>query len=563
MKMKKSLRLGDLLVNSGKIKDEQLEFALQVQKEQKKKLGETLIELDFVTERDIIEVLEFQLGIPQVDLEKYYIEPDVPHLIAEAFARSNLLIPIKRDGMRLAVAMSDPLNILVINDLEIVTGLEVEPKIATEKDIRNAIDQFYSRRSAEEAAEEFTKEYKLEQDNIDKELLKEINKAPVVRLVNTIVVQAAQSRASDIHIEPAEEYLRIRFRIDGDLQEVMKPAKQTHGAIVTRIKIMAKLDIAERRIPQDGRIEINVKGRELDLRVSTIPTIHGEKVVIRLQDRTTFLKPIDSLGLNDANYKAFQEILKARNGIVLVTGPTGSGKSTSLYAMLNELNEAKRNVMTVEDPVEYRMDGITQSQVNPKAGFSFPEGLRSMLRQDPDVIMVGEIRDTETAEIAVRAAITGHVVLSTLHTNNAIATINRLVDMGIKPYLVSSSIVAIVSQLLVKQICTSCKVPYIPEPVELEMLGLKNLDLNVEFYKGTGCPHCKQTGYRGRTPIFEVLQFDNDIRQMITDGKSSNEIKRMLSSKGIRTLQDNCLELVLKGDTTVEELLRISYTLEG
>lgn len=563
MKMKNSLRLGDLLVNSGKIKEEQLEFALQVQKEKKKKLGETLIELDFVTERDIIEVLEFQLGIPQVDLEKYYIEPDVPHLISESFARTNLLIPIKRDGMRIAVAMVDPLNILVINDLEIVTGLEVEPKIATEKDIRNAIDQFYSRRSAEEAAEEFTKEYKLEQEDIDKELLKEINKAPVVRLVNTIIVQAAQSRASDIHIEPAEEYLRIRFRIDGDLQEVMKPAKQTHGAIVTRIKIMAKLDIAERRIPQDGRIEINVKGRDLDLRVSTIPTIHGEKVVIRLQDRTTFLKPIDSLGLNDINYRAFKEIIKARNGIILVTGPTGSGKSTSLYAMLNELNEAKRNVMTVEDPVEYRMDGITQSQVNPKAGFSFPEGLRSMLRQDPDVIMVGEIRDTETAEIAVRAAITGHVVLSTLHTNNAIATINRLIDMGIKPYLVSSSIVAIISQLLVKKICPSCKVPYLPDHTELEMAGLKNLDLNVEFFKGTGCPHCKQTGYRGRTPIFEVLPFDSDIRQMVTDGKSSNEIKRVLNSKGIRTLVDSCLELVLRGDTTVEELMRISYTLEA
>jgi len=563
MKMKNSLRLGDLLVNSGKIKEEQLEFALQVQKEKKKKLGETLIELDMVTEKDIIEVLEFQLGIPQVDLEKYYIEPDVPHLVSESFARANLLIPIKRDGMRLAVAMSDPLNILVINDLEIITGLEVEPKIGTEKDIRGAIDQFYSRRSAEEAAEEFTKEYKLEQEDIDKELLKEINKAPVVRLVNTIIVQAAQSRASDIHIEPAEDHLRIRFRIDGDLQEVMKPAKQTHGAIVTRIKIMAKLDIAERRIPQDGRIEINVKGRDLDLRVSTIPTIHGEKVVIRLQDRTTFLKPLDQLGLNDHNLKAFEEIIKARNGIILVTGPTGSGKSTSLYAMLNELNEAKRNVMTVEDPVEYRMDGITQSQVNPKAGFSFPEGLRSMLRQDPDVIMVGEIRDTETAEIAVRAAITGHVVLSTLHTNNAIATINRLVDMGIKPYLVSSSIVAIISQLLVKKICPSCKVPYLPSQGELEMSGLKNLDLNVEFYKGTGCPHCKQTGYRGRTPIFEVLPFDSDIRQMITDGKSSSEIKRVLNSKGIRTLVDSCLELVLKGDTTVEELMRISYTLEA
>nr|WP_240841228.1 GspE/PulE family protein [Acidaminobacter sp. JC074] len=561
--MRNTLRLGDLLVNAGKIKEDQLEFALQVQKDKKRKLGETLIELDFVSERDIIEVLEFQLGIPQVDLEKYYIEPDVPNLVSESFARTNLLIPIKRDGMRLAVGMVDPLNILVINDLEIITGLEVEPKIATEKDIRNAIDQFYSRRSAEEAAEEFTKEYKLEQDDIDKELLKEINKAPVVRLVNTIIVQAAQSRASDIHIEPHDDYLRIRFRVDGDLQEVMKPAKQTHGAIVTRIKIMAKLDIAERRIPQDGRIEINVKGRDLDLRVSTIPTIHGEKVVIRLQDRTTFLKPIDELGLNDVNQHAFEEIIKARNGIVLVTGPTGSGKSTSLYAMLNELNDFKRNVMTVEDPVEYRMDGITQSQVNPKAGFSFPEGLRSMLRQDPDVIMVGEIRDTETAEIAVRAAITGHVVLSTLHTNNAIATINRLVDMGIKPYLVSSSIVAIISQLLVKKICPSCKVPYIPSQAELEMAGLKNLDLNVEFYKGAGCPHCKQTGYRGRTPIFEILQFDSDIRQMVTDGKSSNEIKRFLSSQGIRTLQDSCLELVLKGDTTVDELMRISYTLEA
>ncbi|MBN2797032.1 MAG: Flp pilus assembly complex ATPase component TadA [Clostridia bacterium] len=563
MKVKNTLRLGDLLVNVGKITNEQLEFALQVQKDKKMKIGETLIDLNFVTEKDIIEVLEFQLGIPQVDLEKYYIEPDVPNLISESFARSNLLIPIKRDGMRLAVAMSDPLNILVINDLEIITGFEVDPKIATERDIKNAIDQYFSKKSAEQAAEEFTKEYKLEKENIDKELLREINKAPVVRLVNTIIVQAAQSRASDIHIEPAEDYLRIRFRIDGDLQEVMKPAKQTHGAIVTRIKIMAKLDIAERRIPQDGRIEINVKNKELDLRVSTIPTIHGEKVVIRLLDRSTFMKPIAELGLSKNNLTTFKEIIKNRNGIILVTGPTGSGKSTSLYAMLNELNEAKRNVMTVEDPVEYRMEGVTQSQVNVKAGFSFPEGLRSMLRQDPDVIMVGEIRDTETAQIAVRAAITGHLVLSTLHTNNSVATINRLVDMGIKPYLVSSSIVAIISQLLVKKICPSCKVPYLPDEAELEMLELNDLDIEIELYKGTGCPHCKKTGYRGRTPIFEILQLDHDTRKMITEGKSSNDIKQMLSKKGMRTLQDSCLELVLKGETTVEELMRISYTLEG
>ena len=563
MKMKKNLRLGDLLQNVGKITGEQLDFALQIQREKKMKLGETLIELNFVTEKDIIEVLEFQLGIPQVDLEKYYIEPDVPQMISEAFARTNLLIPIKRDGMRLAVAMSDPLNILVINDLEIITGFEVDPKIATEKDIKNAIDQYFSKQSAEKAAEEFTKEYKLEEENIDKELLREINKAPVVRLVNTIIVQAAQARASDIHIEPAEDHLRIRFRIDGDLQDVMKPAKQTHGAIVTRIKIMAKLDIAERRLPQDGRIEINVKNRELDLRVSTIPTIHGEKVVIRLLDRSTFLMPVEDLGLNEKNISIFKEVIKSRNGIVLVTGPTGSGKSTTLYAMLNELNDSKRNVMTIEDPVEYRMEGITQSQVNVKAGFSFPDGLRSMLRQDPDVIMVGEVRDAETATIAVRAAITGHLVLSTLHTNNSIATINRLIDMGIKPYLVSSSLVAIVSQLLVKKICNSCKVPYLPDDEELEMLGLNDLDIDIELFKGTGCPHCKKTGYRGRMPIFEILQFDHDIRNMITEGKSSNDIKTIMSSKGMRTLQDSCLELVLKGDTTVEELMRISYTLEG
>ncbi len=563
MKFKNTLRLGDILINSAKITQEQLEFALQVQKEKKTKLGETLIELDMVTERDIIEVLEFQLGIPHVNLEKYYVDPEAPDLISESFARKNLLIPIKKEGMRLSVAMVDPLNILVINDLEIITGLQVDPKIATERDVNNAIDKFYSKSKAEEAAEEFAKEYVLEEEKIDREILKEINNAPVVRLVNTIFVQAAQSRASDIHIEPGEDFLRIRFRIDGDLQEVMKPAKQTHGAIVTRIKILAKLDIAERRVPQDGRIETKIRNRDLDLRVSTIPTIHGEKVVIRLQDRTTFLKPIESLGLNDRDFETFTDIIRSRNGIILVTGPTGSGKSTSLYAMLNELNQVKRNVMTVEDPVEYRMTGITQSQVNPKAGFSFPEALRSMLRQDPDVIMVGEIRDAETVEIAVRAAITGHVVLSTLHTNNAVSTINRLVDMGIKPYLVSSSIVAIIAQLLVKKICPHCKVPYMPTEEELKLIGLHGTTANFEFFKGTGCLRCNNTGYIGRTPIFEILKFDSDIRQMITNGKSSNEIKKFLSTKGIRTLQDNCLELVLRGETTVEELLRISYTLEG
>lgn len=563
MKVKKNLRLGDLLVNVGRLSDTQLEMALQVQQEKKKKLGTTLIDLGYVTEKDIIEVLEFQLGIPHVDLDKYFIEPEVPGLVTEDFARKNTLIPIKREGVKLAVAMADPLNMLVINDIEIITGLEVEAKIATENDIIKTIDGYFSKKTAENAAEEFTKEFKFEKQDIDQELLREINKAPVVRLVDTIILQAAQSRASDIHIEPSEDFLRIRFRIDGDLQDIMKPAKQTQSAVVTRIKIMAKLDIAEKRIPQDGRIEIDVQNKSLDLRVSTIPTIHGEKIVIRVLERSNFLIPINKLGLNQKDFESFSEIIKSRNGIVLVTGPTGSGKSTSLYAVLNELNETDRNVMTIEDPVEYRMGGITQSQVNAKANFSFPEGLRSMLRQDPDIIMVGEIRDTETANIAVRAAITGHLVLSTLHTNNAVATMNRLIDMGIKPYLVASALVAIVSQLLVKKNCDHCKVPYYASDEERKIIGINDKNIKVELFKSTGCPKCKQTGYVGRAPIFEILKFDSDVRRMVSENKSSAEIRRMLSSKGVRTLQDSCLELLLKGSTSIDEYKRISYTLES
>ncbi len=333
-----------------------------------------LQDLEFVTQKQIIEALEFQLGIPQVDLEKYYIDPEIPRLVSEEFARKHKLIPIKKQGMTLHVAMSDPLNIIVINDLEIVTGYQVEARIATEADIDSAINTYFSKQTAEEAVEEFTKEFEVAEDEIDQNLLREINKAPVVRLVNTIIVQAAQSRASDIHIEPQEESLRIRFRVDGDLQEVMRPAKQTHGAIITRIKIMAKMNIAERRVPQDGRIELDVQGRDLDLRVSTIPTIYGEKVVIRMLDRSNFLRSVSELGLNKHEQDLFKDITRSTNGMILVTGPTGSGKSTTVYTLLSELNDSKKNVITVEDPVEYRMKGVIQSQVNHKAGFDFASG---------------------------------------------------------------------------------------------------------------------------------------------------------------------------------------------
>lgn len=562
MKQRETFRLGDLLVKVGAITDEQLKFALELQREKKKKLGDVLQDLEFVTQKQIIEALEFQLGIPQVDLEKYYIDPEIPRLVSEEFARKHKLIPIKKQGMTLHVAMSDPLNIIVINDLEIVTGYQVEARIATEADIDSAINTYFSKQTAEEAVEEFTKEFEVAEDEIDQNLLREINKAPVVRLVNTIIVQAAQARASDIHIEPQEESLRIRFRVDGDLQEVMRPAKQTHGAIITRIKIMAKMNIAERRVPQDGRIELDVQGRDLDLRVSTIPTIYGEKVVIRMLDRSNFLRSVSELGLNKHEQDLFKDITKSTNGMILVTGPTGSGKSTTVYTLLSELNDSKKNVITVEDPVEYRMKGVIQSQVNHKAGFDFASGLKSMLRQDPDVIMVGEIRDRETAEIAVRAGITGHLVLSTLHTNSASQTINRLLDMKVEKYLLASSVVAIIAQTLVKKMCPNCKLPYMPDSSDLATLGYDS-SAELELYQSAGCSVCKNTGYLGRTAVYEIMKLDYTARTMIMENVNPEDLRNYMRKAGMKTLQENCREMVLRGETTVEELVRISYSLEG
>lgn len=557
----KPLRLGDLLVQVGRITEEQLHYALEIQKEKQKKLGEVLQELNFITNREISEVLEYQLGIPSVELDKYYIDQEAIALVAEEFARNNNIMPMKREDNKLYIAMDDPLNIVLINDLEIISGLEVEARIAPAEDIQAAIDQYYSKKTAEKAVEDFTKEFAIDNQEIDQNLLREINKAPVVRLVNTIILQAAQSKASDIHIEPEEENLRIRFRIDGDLQEIMKPARQTHGAIVTRIKIMAKMNIAERRLPQDGRIETEVNGKKYDLRVSTIPSIYGEKVVIRMVDRTSFLIDKNKLGLSEQDMKLFDEISKNTNGIILVTGPTGSGKSTTMYAMLNELNDLRKNIITIEDPVEYRMKGVVQSQVNHKAGYDFASGLKSMLRQDPDIIMVGEIRDVETALIASRAAVTGHLVLSTLHTNNAVSTINRLIDMGVQPYLVASTIVAVMAQTLVKKICPHCKTSYIAS--EEERLLLDTNDENIELFKGLGCSSCNHTGYIGRTAVFEIIKFDSHARALVHSGGSSDELKRYFASNGSRTLAENCKRLVLQGDTSIEELSRISYTVEG
>ena len=458
--------------------------------------------------------------------------------------------------------MNDPFNIIAINDMQKMTSLKVKPVISTRQDILNAIGKHYGEKDVEKAVEEFKREYDINQEDVDSNLLNEINNAPIVRLVNSIILQAVQQKASDIHIEPGEGILRIRYRVDGDLREVMKPSKQTHGAIVARIKIMANMNIAERRIPQDGRIEFKLDRLEYDLRISSTPTIYGEKIVIRILDRTNFLKDKTELGFTESNMKLFEKIIRSNNGIILLTGPTGSGKSTTLYTMLAEINDIKRNILTIEDPVEYKVSGINQMQVNTKAGLSFATGLRSMLRQDPDIIMVGEIRDSETAEIAIRAAITGHLVLSTLHTNSAAATIDRLVDMGIAPYLVSSSLSGIIAQRLVKVICPMCKEEYSPDETELDILGLPK-GKETKLYRGKGCSYCSETGYRGRTAIHEILILDRKIRNMVNRSSGTDEIKDYALTSGMTTLKDNALELVLSGTTTVDEYTKVAYSIGG
>lgn len=558
--MDKRRRLGDLLVDSGLISKDQLSDALKLQKTLGKKLGEVLIEKEFVTESQIIEVLEFQLGIPHMDLDKHFIDPEIPKQINENLARRHLLIPIKKERGKIVVAMTDPLNIFAIDDVRIATGLEVEPVISTKQGILNAIDGYYGKQNAEKAIEDFKEQYEVDNINdLDEETLNEINNAPVVRLVNTIIKQAVKERASDIHIEPFENIVRVRYRIDGELQEIMTPSKSTHSAIITRIKIMGKMNIAERRVPQDGRVEMSFDGRDVDMRFSVLPTVYGEKIVIRLLDRSRFLINKGELGFSRQNLELFNSIIQNPNGIILVTGPTGSGKTTTLYAILREMNDINKNIITVEDPVEYRLQGVNQVPVNPKAGLNFANALRSILRQDPDIIMIGEIRDSETAQIGVRAAITGHLVLSTMHTNDTASTIARLMDMGIEPYLLASSIVGVIAQRLVRQICEECKERYSPSEAERSIL---NISEDVFLYKGRGCSVCKNTGYKGRTAIHEIMPVTKDIREKIYIRENSDSIRDSAYKKGTISLREGGKELVINGITTAEEFLKVTYSLE-
>ncbi|MBB6216596.1 type IV pilus assembly protein PilB [Anaerosolibacter carboniphilus] len=553
-------RLGDLLIDAGLISKAQLDKVLQLQKITGKKLGELLIDEGIVEEKQIIEVLEFQLGIPHLDLSKYFIAPEIPRLISERLARRHTLIPIKKDRDKLIVAMADPLNIFAIDDVKIATGLIVSPAISTKQNILYAIERYYGKETAEKAVEDFRKENEIETiEEFENQTLDDVNNAPMVRLVNSLIKQAVQLKASDIHIEPSDKTMRIRFRIDGELQEIMNIAKSAHLPTVSRIKIIGKMDIAEKRIPQDGRVEMVVDGRDIDMRISILPTVYGEKVVIRLLDRSNSIFSMGELGFSENNLKIFERIIKNPYGIILVTGPTGSGKTTTLYAALRELNQISRNIITIEDPVEYRLEGISQVQVNNKAGMTFASGLRSILRQDPDIIMVGEIRDAETAQIAVRAAITGHLVLSTMHTNDTASTVTRLVDMGIEPYLVSSAIVGIVAQRLIKRICPSCKTSYDAGPFEKSTLGINQ---ELRLYKGKGCNACNYTGYKGRQAVHEVMGVNENIRILIDEKSSLDKIRKASYEQGMTSLRESCKQLVLDGKTTFDELIRVAYSLD-
>lgn len=556
----KRLKLGELLMQANKISPEQLDVALELQKKLGCKLGDVLVNEGFLTEDDMIEVLEFQLGIPHVNLDNYEIDPMYGTLIPESIVqRYNLIAIGERDGA-IMVAMEDPLNIFAMDDVKLAIKKEIIPMISAKKKIQNAIQRQYSGESTKRILEEFEEKFTPETIEIeeDKEDVN-VTSAPIVRLLTNIIEQAIAQKASDIHIEPAAEYVRVRYRVDGDLKETMRLGKNTHSGLITRVKIIGKMNIAEKRIPQDGRVEMRAGEKEIDLRLSTIPTIHGEKTVMRILDKTGFSFSKKAIGFSEEDMERFNGVLSQPYGIILVTGPTGSGKSTTLYSVLKEFNTVDRNIITVEDPVEYKLEGINQVQVNEKAGMTFAAGLRSILRQDPDVVMVGEIRDGETAEIAVRAAITGHIVLSTLHTNDSPSTVARLVDMGVAPYLVSSAVVGILSQRLVKKLCSNCKRAYEASEVEKRHLEV-DLDQPLTLYEPVGCSACGK-GYKGRTAVHELMVMTEEVRNIIDRGGTTDEIRKQALADGMSTLMQSASKLALKGETSHEEVLRIGYTI--
>ena len=553
--------LGESLVDDGIITAEQLKEVQAQERKTGQRLRKVIVSMGLIDEADLVEFLSNKCGVPRIELDNYLIDPKIIELLPEELARKHEIIPVLKIGNRITCAMVDPWNIFALDEVRAKTNLVVEPAVATESEIKQALDEHYGARgSMEEILETISKEKTgiKEGKEIDINMLAGIVKEPVViKLVNLTIMDAVRQGASDIHIEPEEEALKVRFRVDGVLHEVPSPPKHLQSAIISRIKIMANLDIAERRIPQDGRCNIKMEGRQIDIRVSCVPTIYGENVVLRLLDVATALLTMDKLGLGEENVERYQKLIGRPHGLVLVTGPTGSGKTTTLYASLDKINTVDKNIITVEDPVEYKLAGIRQIQVNSKVNLTFANALRSILRQDPNVIMVGEVRDSETADIAIHAALTGHLVFSTLHTNDAAGAITRLIDMGIEPFLVSSSVLAVLAQRLVRTICPECKEEYLPSKEEIKDIGLPE-EGRFKFYKGKGCPKCVETGYRGRIGIYELMVIDEKVRNLITAKAPTGEIKKAAQAQGMITLKEDGIRKAMKGLTTVEEVLRVT-----
>ncbi len=555
----KRKKLGEILIEKELITREQLKEAIKRQRETDEFLGQSLVCLDFIKEETLVEELSSHLRIPKVDLSNYLIDPEITHLVKEDICREYCLMPLFKIDNTLTIAMANPMNLETIDRIQSDTGCIVEPVISTETGIKEAIDHYYH---ATDTIRDIAQSVSIEKEPslIGGPKIEAAEKPSVVKSVDLIISQAIADGASDIHIEPDENILRVRYRIDGILHENLQLPIHLHPVIVSRIKILSGMNIAEKRVPQDGHIEFKAEGKEIDVRASTFPTIRGEKVVLRLLYRGDIKYDLSELGFPPDMLKKFERLISRPHGIILVTGPTGSGKTTTLYAALNKISTKEINITTIEDPVEYKLNSLNQSQINPRAGWTFETGLRNILRQDPDVIMVGEIRDTETARIAIQSALTGHLVFSTLHTNDAPGAITRLIDMGIEPFLVSSSIIGALAQRLVRVICPHCREAYEPGKELLKTLGM---DTGTKFYKKKGCRNCNNTGYRGRTGIFEFMIPEEELRSLITAKSPPHVIRQAARRSGMVTLREAGLPLLRNGRTTVEELLRVTQDEEG
>ena len=556
---RKPKQLGQILLEQGLLTREQLDRALEEHRNTPKSLGRVLIDLGYIRERDLVRALAEQVGLEFVDLTEYRIDPVLTSLLPEALSRRYRALPIgERDG-KLLVAMSDPANVYALDDIRTMTGRDVQPVVATANDVEQAIQKFSVMGDQVEALASEVVEA-LEEEAADLSGVEAaLEDAPIVKLVTAIMTQATADRASDVHIEPTERDVRVRYRVDGVLHEVMHSPKSIQGGLISRLKVMADLNIAEKRVPQDGRVSMRVSNKSLDLRLATLPTVYGEKIVIRILDKSNALMQLSELGFQEEAFKRYEKSFRRPYGAILVTGPTGSGKSTTLYATLNIVNQVDRHIITVEDPVEYRLHGVNQIQVNPKAGLTFASALRSILRADPDIILIGEIRDRETAMIAVESALTGHLVLSSLHTNDAPSAITRLTEMEVETFLVASALDCVVAQRLARKLCEKCKQPYTPDTAELVEAGYEERQLEEvkELYHPVGCQYCANTGYRGRMGLYEVMPMSEEIERLTVDRASSEAIRAVALEQGMIELRADGLMKAAQGLTSIEEIARV------